>query len=147
MIFCFCFFKRLILMSYIWVNTENEQFFSGNSEISHSKCIWKLHNWYSNFDVLFSFNWLWRELQVHNTIDFQHLLCFFLFRLDYSKTGITQTVLASDVIERVFELWSDKTKDIKLVAPTLRRKSKDWLAWNQNNVVLLCLNIFQGKFK
>ena len=50
-------------------------------------------------------------------------------------------VLASSVVDRGFEPRSDQTKDYKIgfccfsvKHAALRRKSKDWLARNQNNV-------------
>ena len=51
------------------------------------------------------------------------------------------SVLASSPVDRGFEPWSGKTKDYKIGMcsfsakhATLRRKGKDWLARNQNNV-------------
>jgi hypothetical protein len=51
------------------------------------------------------------------------------------------SVLASIVVNRGFEHWSGQTKDINIGIccfsakhATLRKKSKDWLARNQNNV-------------
>ena len=51
------------------------------------------------------------------------------------------SVLASSAVDRGFESRSDQTKDYKINIccfsakhAVLRRKSKDWLAWNQNNV-------------
>ena len=51
------------------------------------------------------------------------------------------SVLASSVVDRGFEHRSGQTKDIKIGIycfsakhATLRKKSKDWLARNQNNV-------------
>jgi hypothetical protein len=51
------------------------------------------------------------------------------------------SVLASSVADRGFESRSGQTKDYKIGIccfsakhPTLRKKSKDWLARNQNNV-------------
>ena len=50
-------------------------------------------------------------------------------------------VLASSAIDRGFEPRTDQTKDFKIGIccfsakhAALRRKSKDWLARNQNNV-------------
>ena len=55
--------------------------------------------------------------------------------------GIIVSVLASSVADRGFEPWSSQTKDYKIGIccfstkhAVLRRKSKDWLAWNQDNV-------------
>ena len=55
--------------------------------------------------------------------------------------GIMVSVLASSVIDHGFEPRSGQTKDYKVVIccfsakhAALRRKSKDWLARNQNNV-------------
>jgi hypothetical protein len=50
-------------------------------------------------------------------------------------------LLASNTVDRGFELWSGQTKDYKIGIccfsakhAALRKKSKDWLARNQNNV-------------
>ena len=55
--------------------------------------------------------------------------------------GVMVSVLASSVVDRGFKPWSDQTKDYKTGIccfsakhSALRRKSKDWLAQNQNNV-------------
>jgi hypothetical protein len=51
------------------------------------------------------------------------------------------SVLASSAVDRGFELRADQTKDYKIGMccfsakhAALRRKSKDWLARNQDNV-------------
>jgi len=51
------------------------------------------------------------------------------------------SVLASSVVHRGFEARSGRTKYYKIGIccfsakhAALRRKSKDWLAWNQDNV-------------
>ena len=51
------------------------------------------------------------------------------------------SVLASNAADRGFEAWSVQTKDYNIGIccffakhAALRRKSKDWLAGNQNNV-------------
>jgi hypothetical protein len=51
------------------------------------------------------------------------------------------SVLASSVVDHGFKPWSGQTKDYKIGIccfsakhAALRRKSKDWLAWNQDNV-------------
>ena len=50
-------------------------------------------------------------------------------------------MLASSVVDRWFEPRSGQTKDYKIGVccfsakqAALRRKGKDWLAWNQGNV-------------
>ena len=55
--------------------------------------------------------------------------------------GVMVTVLASSAVDRGFEHRSGQTKDYKIGICSfsakhvaLRRKSKDWLARNQNNV-------------
>ena len=55
--------------------------------------------------------------------------------------GVMVGVLASSAVDRGFELRSGQTKDYKIGIccffaknAALRRKSKDWLAQNQNNV-------------
>jgi hypothetical protein len=77
------------------------------------------------------------------------LTCYNLFHelyiLDSLVTirigGVMARVLASSVVHRGFEPQSCKTKDCKIGTccfsakhTALRRKSKDWLARNQNNV-------------
>jgi hypothetical protein len=51
------------------------------------------------------------------------------------------SVLVSSEVDRGFEPQSGQTKDYKIgiccfsaKQASLRRKSKDWLAWNQDNV-------------
>ena len=55
--------------------------------------------------------------------------------------GVMVSVLASSEVDRGFEPRSGQTKDYDIAIcyfstthAALRRKSKDWLAWNQNNV-------------
>ena len=55
--------------------------------------------------------------------------------------GIMVSVLASSAVDHVFEPWSGQTKDYNIGICCLfakhaafRRKSKDWLAHNQDNV-------------
>ena len=50
-------------------------------------------------------------------------------------------MLASSAVDCVFEPWLGQTKDYKIGIccfsakhAALRRKSKDWFAWNQNKV-------------
>jgi len=56
-------------------------------------------------------------------------------------SGVMLGVLASNVVDRVFELWSSQTKDYTIGISwfsakyaAFRRKSKHWFARNQNNV-------------
>jgi hypothetical protein len=56
-------------------------------------------------------------------------------------SGAMVSVLASSAVECGFEHQSRQAKDYKIGIccfsakhAALRRKSKDWLAWNQNNV-------------
>ena len=51
------------------------------------------------------------------------------------------SMLALSAVDRGFEPWSSQTKDYEIGSccfsakhETLRRKSKYWLAWNQDNV-------------
>ena len=67
------------------------------------------------------------------------ILCF-LQRLNHIG-GVMVSVLASSAVDRGFEPWSGQTKDYKIGMccfsakhAALRRKSKDWLTRNQNNV-------------
>ena len=55
--------------------------------------------------------------------------------------GVMVSVLASSVVDRGFESWSGQTKDymigicyFSVKHTALRRKSKDWLTQNQDNV-------------
>jgi hypothetical protein len=55
--------------------------------------------------------------------------------------GVLVSVIASSVVDREFELRSGQTKNYKIGMcsfsdrpATLRRKNKDWLARNQDNV-------------
>ena len=55
--------------------------------------------------------------------------------------GVMVSVLTSSAVDRGFQLWSGQAKDYKIGIccfsakhTVLRRKSKDWLARNQNNV-------------
>jgi hypothetical protein len=55
--------------------------------------------------------------------------------------GVMVSVLASSVVDRRFEPRSDQTKDYRIDMccfsakhAAVRRKNKDWLARNQNNV-------------
>jgi hypothetical protein len=59
----------------------------------------------------------------------------------YHIAGVMVSVLVSSVIDRGFESRSGQTKDYNIGIccfsakhAALRRKSKDWLARNQNNV-------------
>jgi hypothetical protein len=61
--------------------------------------------------------------------------------LKIQRFGGLVRVLASSVVDRGFELRSGQTKDSKMCMccfsaknAALKRKSKDWLAWNQDNV-------------
>ena len=65
------------------------------------------------------------------------------------------SVLASSAVDRGFESWSGRTRDYKFGIccsytkdAGLRRKSKDWLAQNQDNVsdwgnMSICRLLFQ----
>ena len=64
----------------------------------------------------------------------------FRFRTHYIG-GVMASVLASSAVDRGFEPRSGQTKDYKIGIccfsakhAALRKKSRDWLAWNQNNV-------------
>ena len=56
-------------------------------------------------------------------------------------SGAMVSMLTSSAIDREFEPWFDQTKDYEIgiccFSPKhaiLRRKSKGWLGWNQNDV-------------
>jgi hypothetical protein len=76
--------------------------------------------------------------------------------LSVNRIGdVMVSVLASSVVDRGFEPRSGQTKDYQIGIccfsakhATLRRKSKDWLARNQNNVSYTEDNVvlnFHGK--
>jgi hypothetical protein len=77
----------------------------------------------------------------HYYVLHMHLSNFLQYLID-SIGGIMVSVLALSVVDRGFEPWSGQTKDYKtgiccfsaIKHAALRRKSKDWLAQNQNNV-------------
>jgi len=58
--------------------------------------------------------------------------------MSYRIGAVSVVVLASSTVDRGFETRSGQTKDYIFVASPLstqlRRKSKDWLAQNQNNI-------------
>jgi len=57
------------------------------------------------------------------------------FTVDVNRiNGVMLSVLASRVVNRGFEHRSGQTKSICCFSAALRRKSKDWLARNQDNV-------------
>ena len=65
----------------------------------------------------------------------------YLFHQSNRIGGVMVSVLASSAVDRGFEPRSGQTKDYKIGMccfsakhAALRRKSKDWLARNQNNV-------------
>jgi hypothetical protein len=56
-------------------------------------------------------------------------------------SGVMVSMLSSSAVDREFEHRLGQTKDYKIgiccfstKQAALRRKSKDWMAWNQNNV-------------
>ena len=60
---------------------------------------------------------------------------------DNRISGVMVSVLAWSVVDRGFEPWSGQAKDFKIgiccfsaTHAALRRKSKDWLTRNENNV-------------
>jgi hypothetical protein len=62
-------------------------------------------------------------------------------KIIYSIGGVMVSVLTLSAVDRGFEPWSGQTKDYKIGIccylakhAALRRKSKDWLAQNQDNV-------------
>jgi hypothetical protein len=66
---------------------------------------------------------------------------FFLFFSSNRISGVMVSVLTSGVVDRGFEPWSGQAKDYQIGIccfsakhAALRRKSKDWLDWNQDNV-------------
>ena len=69
-----------------------------------------------------------------------HKLSSFRFTTNCSS-DVMVSLLASSAVDRGFEPRSGQTKDYKIGIcrfstkhAALRRKNKDWLVWNQNNV-------------
>ena len=66
----------------------------------------------------------------------------FLYLIIFDRVnGVMVSVLASSAVDHGFEPCLGQTKDYEIGIccfstkhSALRRKSKDWLAWNQNNV-------------
>jgi hypothetical protein len=53
--------------------------------------------------------------------------------------GVMDTLLTSSAVDRAIKAWSGQTKDYKISKHrALRRKDKDWLALNQENVSEWC---------
>ena len=76
-------------------------------------------------------------------IEFVFPFHLFIFFLSYKNhiSGVMVSVLASSAVDRGFEPRSGQTKDYEIGIccfsakyAALKRKSKDWLARNQNNV-------------
>ena len=72
---------------------------------------------------------------------YMFLMSTLVLLLKFFISSVMDSVLASSAVDREFELRSGQTKDYKigiccfsLNTPALRRKSKDWLAQNQDNV-------------
>ena len=75
-----------------------------------------------------------------------HLLPLTVFTRDYASSfnhigGVMVSMIASSAVDHGFEPRSGKTKTYKIGIccfsakhASLKRKSKDWLAWNQDNV-------------
>jgi len=75
-----------------------------------------------------------------STIKSSTLIVYYIFTFN-RISGIVFSVLVSCAVNRGFESHSGQTKDYKIGICcfstkhiALRRKSKDWLARNQNNV-------------
>jgi hypothetical protein len=75
-----------------------------------------------------------------STIKSSTLIVYYIFTLNRIG-GVVFSVLASRAVDRGFESYSGQTKDYKIGIrcfstkhTALWRKSKDWLARNQNNV-------------
>ena len=69
------------------------------------------------------------------------VLCLSTFKVTDRIGGVMVSVLASSAVDRGFESRSGQTKDYTIGIcwfsakhAALRRKSKDWLARNQDNV-------------
>jgi hypothetical protein len=111
-----------------------------------SKIMKKIHKENLNFHVHFcmtfydhNFPYVVRHFNFKNSFGFAHMR--FIFNARYRIGGVMGSVFASSAVDRGFEPRSGLHKDYaigiccfsaKHVA--LRRKGKDWLAWNQNNV-------------
>ena len=55
--------------------------------------------------------------------------------MQYNRIGVVMvSVLKSSAVDRGFNPQSGQTKDFSTKHAALRRKSKDWLTWNRDNV-------------
>ena len=79
----------------------------------------------------------WQEIFTHYTFD----RCIHFPSLQYCISGVMVSVLVSSTVDREFEPWSGQTKHYKICIccfsakhAALKKKSKDWLAQNRDNV-------------
>jgi len=95
---------------------------------------------YARFQILGPFlTPFWNKIQIFFV---WHLNTHYLYVFHSTAIGdVMVSVLTSSAIDREFEPLLGQTKDYKIGIcffsakhAVLRRKSKDWLAWNQNNV-------------
>jgi hypothetical protein len=100
--------------------------------------------------IMFKLDWTEAVMNIHCMVDgplqsihfsFLYNICRSLYCLSFLISGVMVGVLASSVVDRGFEPRSGQTKDYRIGIccfstkyAALRRKSKDWLARNQNNV-------------
>ena len=113
-------------------NTIRDDFIGDFNDLYISRYLYDIireQNEYSNISVTLVRWIIKRDL----TISFVFLTSFI--------SGVIVSVLASSAVDCGFESRSGQTKDYKISIccfstkqTALRRKSKDWLAWNQNNV-------------
>jgi hypothetical protein len=98
------------------------------------------NNFYSvlNFKLSKTFNWV--QCLGHKPATGWWFPVHSINKLNRFGGGM-DSVLVSSVVNRGFESWSDQTKDYKIdmccffaKQAEIRRKSKDWLARNQDNV-------------
>ena len=91
--------------------------------------------------IVYKYSWFSKLLFL--TIMFQYLSQWFWILLHYKNRigGVIVSVLSLSVVDRGFEPRSAQIKDYEIGIccfstkyAALRRKSKDWLAQNQNNV-------------
>jgi hypothetical protein len=96
---------------------------------------------------------VWMKTSIKSIESF--ITIFIFLYLGNSIVGVMVRVLASSAVDHGFESRLGQTKDNKIgiycfsaKQAALRRKSKDWLAWNQNNVsewgdMSICRLLFQ----
>ena len=135
----------MLLSLYIFNIFAKNRFFvktAISSSLQHVLSImYFIYKCVANFYVLWCTSMFPRRNYVCDIIIHDRYLC-----IVYSIGGVMASVLASGVVDRGFERRACQTKDCKIGIccfsakhAALMRKSKDWLARNQDNVSKWCV--------